>query len=86
MTHRWILPILAMAAIAAVSQTDPWAAMRVFEGKWEGPTSEKPGKGTTNRECQFEVYTVAHLKRAKCPPGGSSSVPSSLLAPPGFLL
>jgi len=50
-----ILPILAMVAIAAMSQTDPWAAMRVFEGKWEGPTSGKPGKGTTTREYQFEL-------------------------------
>jgi len=55
MKHLWILPIFVMVAIAAVSQTDPWAAMRVFEGRWEGPTSGKPGKGTTTREYQFEL-------------------------------
>jgi len=55
MKRLWILPVLAMVAAAAMSQTDPWAAMRVFEGKWEGPTSGKPGKGTTAREYQFEL-------------------------------
>ena len=55
MKHLSILPFLAMLAIAAMSQSDPWAQMRAFEGKWEGPTSGKPGKGTTTREYQFEL-------------------------------
>ncbi len=33
--------------------SDPWAALRVFEGRWQGPTSGKPGKGSTVREYRF---------------------------------
>ncbi len=50
------LPILAAGVLIAAglnAQTDPWAALRVFEGKWEGPTTGKPGKGSTSREYQF---------------------------------
>jgi hypothetical protein len=38
-----------------VAQSDPWAALRVFEGKWKGPTTGKPGKGSTSREYRFEL-------------------------------
>jgi hypothetical protein len=44
-----------MIAIGALAQSDPWAPLRVFEGKWEGPSSGKPGKGTTTREFRFEM-------------------------------
>ena len=39
----------------ALAQTDPWTPLRVFEGKWQGSTSGKPGKGTTTREYRFEL-------------------------------
>jgi len=44
-----------MLAISAFAQSDQWAALRVFEGKWEGITSGKPGAGTTSREYRFEL-------------------------------
>jgi hypothetical protein len=50
-----VLSIAVMIAIGALAQSDPWAPLRVFEGKWEGPTSGKPGKGTTSREFRFEM-------------------------------
>jgi hypothetical protein len=48
---------LALAAILAnaAAQPDPWANLRVLEGKWEGPTAGKPGKGITKREYRFEL-------------------------------
>jgi hypothetical protein len=53
---RWLAPPIAMLiACSAVAQPDPWAPLRVFEGKWEGPTEGKPGKGSTTREFVFEM-------------------------------
>ena len=53
---KWlVLSIAIMTAQAAVAQTDPWANLRVLEGKWEGPTTGKPGKGITSREYRFEM-------------------------------
>ena len=49
------LSLALLIALSAAAQTDPWAALRVFEGKWEGPTSGKPGKGSTVREFRFEL-------------------------------
>ena len=42
-------------ALSVAAQEDPWRALRVFEGKWEGPTAGKPGEGTTTREYRFEL-------------------------------
>lgn len=50
-----LLPFVILVAFRAFAQEDPWAALHVFEGKWEGPTSGKPGKGTTTREYHFEL-------------------------------
>lgn len=47
--------IAAMIATHAVAESDPWAALRAFEGKWEGPASGKPGKGFSSREYRFEL-------------------------------
>src|ERR1017187_144302 len=47
--------MIVLLAMSAVAQSDPWATVRVFEGKWEGPTSGKPGIGTTSREYRFEL-------------------------------
>jgi hypothetical protein len=55
MTLRRILPLAAATALMAAAQSDPWAPLRVFEGKWEGPTSGKPGTGSTTREFRFEM-------------------------------
>jgi len=55
MQLRRILPVAVAFAIDALAQSDPWAPLRVFEGKWEGPTSGKPGKGSTTREFRFEM-------------------------------
>jgi len=55
MKRLWFLLVALMVAVSALAQSDPWAPLRVFEGKWEGVTSGKPGKGTTAREYRFEL-------------------------------
>jgi len=50
-----VLPIAVIIVISAVAQSDPWTALRVFEGEWGGTTSGKPGKGSTSREYRFEL-------------------------------
>jgi hypothetical protein len=49
------LSLILTAAAAATAQSDPWAALRAFAGKWEGPSSGKPGKGSTSREYKFRM-------------------------------
>ena len=50
-------PALALlaAALIAAGQSDPWAPVRVLEGKWRGEASGQPGKGVSNREYRFEL-------------------------------
>jgi hypothetical protein len=55
MRRHCILPIAVMIAISAAAQGDPWAALRLFEGKWEGPVTGKPGKQFSSREYKFEL-------------------------------
>jgi hypothetical protein len=55
MKRALLLPIGLTLALSGAAQSDPWAAVRVFEGKWEGPTSGKPGKGFSSREYRFEM-------------------------------
>ena len=51
-----ILPAAAiLMAACAAAQSDPWAALRVFEGKWQGAARGDPGKGTSTREYRFEL-------------------------------
>jgi hypothetical protein len=52
-----ILFLVAGAVIAAgaAEQTDPWAALRFLEGKWEGVATGQPGKGTSTREYRFDL-------------------------------
>jgi hypothetical protein len=53
---KWLALAIAMvAAHTVIAQTDPWANLRVLEGKWEGPTTGKPGKGISSREYRFEM-------------------------------
>ena len=48
---------ITITAIAfnAIAQTDPWATVRVFEGKWEGSITGTPGKQFSSREYHFEL-------------------------------
>lgn len=50
-----LLLIAVLVAIAAVAQSDPWAPIRVFEGKWEGQITGKPGKQFSSRQYRFEL-------------------------------
>lgn len=54
-----------LVAPHAAAQPSPWVALRVFEGKWEGPASGEPGKGISTREYRFEMggrFLVARNK------------------------
>jgi|ERR1039457_483128 hypothetical protein len=48
-----ILPLVVLFALNAVAQSDPWAPVRAFEGKWQGSVTGKPGKQLSSREYQF---------------------------------
>lgn len=54
-----VLPTaLAMAmavAMGAAAQPDPWGALRLLIGKWEGTAAGVPGKGISTREYRFEL-------------------------------
>ena len=49
------LAIIFVISTSALAQSDPWAALHIFEGKWVGATSGKPGKGSTSREYRLEL-------------------------------
>ena len=53
MKHLRILSLIVLFAISAVAQSDPWAPLRVFEGKREGTITGQPGKQASSREYQF---------------------------------
>jgi len=55
MKYYLFLLLCGLTAASAAAQSDPWAPLRAFEGKWEGATSGKPGKGVTTREYKFEL-------------------------------
>jgi ABC-type transport system substrate-binding protein len=59
MIRLGLIAILGLAALGANAQSpapaDPFRALRVFVGEWQGPTSGKPGTGTTTREYRFEL-------------------------------
>jgi len=65
MKHHRVLPIAFLIAVSAVAQSDPWAPLRPFEGRWEGDTSGKPGQGTTEREYRFELNGKFLFQRDK---------------------
>jgi hypothetical protein len=50
-----LLLIAVSVAITAAAQSDPWAPIRVFEGKWEGLITGKPGKQFSSREYRFKL-------------------------------
>ncbi len=62
--NRLVVPFIALSLTAA-APSDSWHALRVFEGKWEGPTSGKPGTGTTTREYRFELNDRILTQRDK---------------------
>ena len=55
MKHSRVLPIAVLVVISAAAQSDPWAPIRIFEGKWEGTVTGKPGKQFSSREYRFEL-------------------------------
>jgi hypothetical protein len=70
---RYLLFTL-FAAAAAAQQPDPFAPLRVFEGKWEGAASGEPGKGVSTREYKFDLAGRFLIARNKAvyepkPPG-----------------
>ena len=65
MKHLRVLPIAFLIAVSAVAQSDPWAPLRAFEGRWEGPSSGKPGNGTTSREYRFQMNGKFMFQRDK---------------------
>ena len=65
MKHLRVLLIAFLIAVSAVAQSDPWAPLRAFEGRWEGDTSGKPGQGTTEREYRFEMNGKFLFQRDK---------------------
>jgi len=55
MKRLLMLWIVGIVVIGAAAQEDPWASIRIFEGKWEGPITGKPGKQFSSREYRFEL-------------------------------
>jgi hypothetical protein len=57
--NRTIFVKIAAIAVAMAAsmgaQSDPWAALRLFEGKWEGHATGQPGKGMSSREYRFDL-------------------------------
>ena len=51
----YLLFTLIAAVAAAQPAPDPFAALRVLEGKWEGAASGEPGKGASTREYKFDL-------------------------------
>jgi len=47
--------LIAICGMASGQEKNPWSALRIFEGKWHGSTTGKPGKGSTDREFHFEL-------------------------------
>ena len=50
-----ILAVGLLSAMSAAAQSDPWAALRFLEGKWEGPAFGEPGKGVSSRQFRFDL-------------------------------
>jgi hypothetical protein len=48
-----ILLLFLLIAFNAAGQADPWAPLRVFDGRWEGSVTGKPGKQLSSREYHF---------------------------------
>jgi hypothetical protein len=44
---------LLLAQQPQASSADPWAGLRILEGRWDGESSGQPGKGKSTRECSF---------------------------------
>lgn len=49
------LALLVAVVSAATSQSDPWAPVRVLEGRWEGEAKGQPGRGRSSREYKFDL-------------------------------
>lgn len=76
-----VFAVLALTALSAPAQTqqpaDSFAPIRVFEGQWQGPSSGKPGTGTTTREYRFVLnghFLRQHDKSVYQTPDGKTFV------------
>jgi len=47
--------VALLLAFTATAQSDPWAPIRVFEGKWQGTVTGRPGTQFSRREYRFEL-------------------------------
>jgi hypothetical protein len=56
---------LLLFSINLFAQVDAWSALHAFEGKWEGTSTGKPGKGTTSREYYYELNNHFLAQRDK---------------------
>jgi hypothetical protein len=65
MKRLQVLPITFMIAVSALAQSDPWAPLRVFEGEWQGPSTGRPGNGSTSRQYRFEMSGKFLFQRDK---------------------
>ena len=52
---RYLLFTLIAAAAAAQPAPDPFAPLRVLEGRWEGAAAGEPGKRVSTREYNFDL-------------------------------
>jgi len=50
-----LLAFALLLAFTAAAQSDPWAPIRIFEGKWQGTVTGKPGTQFSRREYRFEL-------------------------------
>lgn len=55
MKRPLLLLLCAVITVAAAAHSDPWAPVRIFEGKWQGTITGKPGTQFSKREYRFEL-------------------------------
>lgn len=78
-----LVTLFAAAAAAQPPQPDPFAPLRVFEGRWEGAASGEPGKGIATREYKLDLagrFLIGRSKSVYEPktPGAKSEVHEDL--------
>jgi hypothetical protein len=81
--QRLILAALVVPG-TGVAQSDPWAAMRVFEGKWEGSATGEPGKRSNVRTEHHPSIAVSGFRnrntKRMMSPHSQSRRPSRLVS------
>jgi hypothetical protein len=61
MNSTRILLLFLLIAFNAAGQADPWAPLRVFDGRWEASVTGKPGKQLSSREPHGNQITPHRL-------------------------